>query len=69
MLVLCGGFSAMADANNKERGKQVGWRIPEDIRARMNIQAIHKRTDAELLVAKWLKERLEIEEAASKSRK
>jgi hypothetical protein len=59
----------MAEANPKNRGRQVGWRIPEDIRDRMNLQAIHKKTDAELLVAKWLRERLELEEAAPKSRK
>ncbi len=57
----------MVGANNIKRGKQVGWRIPEDIRVRVKIQAIHKGMDAELLVAKWLKERLEIEE--SKARK
>jgi hypothetical protein len=57
------------DANNKSRGKQVGWRIPQDLRDRINIQAIRNKTDAELLVAKWLKERLGVEEAPKKSRK
>ena len=53
----------MADGKPKDRGKQVGWRIPEDVRVRMNIQALKKKTDAELLAAKWLKERLDSEES------
>jgi hypothetical protein len=57
------------DADRKSRGKQVGWRIPEDLRDRIKIQAIRNKTDAELLVAKWLEERLDVEEAPKKSRK
>jgi len=58
----------MDDANHAAP-KQVSWRILEELRDRLKIQAIHNKTTTELLVAKWLEERLDIEESPKKSRK
>ena len=59
----------MGEADKQNRGKPTSWRIPVDIRKRVNMQAVIQETDAELLVVKWLKERLDIEESPKKSRK
>ena len=49
-----------------EKSKQVSWRIPESLRRRLNSHveylSIKEETDAEILVAQWLDERLQSEE-------
>jgi len=49
--------------DKKPRGKQVGWRISEDVRRAVNIRAQEGRITAEELVERWLKEKLREEES------
>jgi len=45
-------------AAKPSKGKQVGWRISEDLRDRVNVRAIKDKKSAEDLVAGWLEEKL-----------
>lgn len=43
------------------RGKPVGWRIPPQLRRELASHAKAMGDDVELVVAKWLRERLQAE--------